>query len=293
MKSQDSNGYFNFLKRNTRFFLLFLFLCSTSGALGTNPPEKIPSTYESSMVGIGKSSVYDSYLSPLKYKGIDLNLIHEQIKMTGLGNKNILAQHLFYVELADTKNPTETATGYLGSLEYAYGLHYRFKPVQKIQFFTGLQFDGMLGGIYNTRNGNNPVTAKIHLNLNLSGMAAYRIQIKKQPVRLRYQLIFPVAGLQFSPEFGQSYYEIGLGENNLLMHWVSFHNQFVMRNLFSVELPLSFCTLRLSYMNWIYETQINSLNTQILSNSFFVGFSRNIFSIPGRKTKNNFQTIFD
>ncbi|MDR0681853.1 MAG: DUF3316 domain-containing protein [Dysgonamonadaceae bacterium] len=307
MKSQNSNDCFNSRKGelsckesgikhlifSVRSFLSLLFLCTASGAWCTDPPEKISFTYESSMIGIGKTSVYDTYLSPLKYKGAGLNLIHEQIKMAGLRNENILAQHLFYIELADTKNPTETAASYLGSLEYAYGLLYRFKPVQKIQFFTGLQFDGLVGGIYNTRNGNNPVTAKIHLNLNLSGMAAYRIQIKKQPIRLRYQLIFPIAGVQFSPEFGQSYYEIGLGANNPLLHWASFHNQFMIRSLFSVELPLPFCTLKLAYMNAVYETQINSLNTQILSNAFCIGFSKDIFSISGQKNKKNFQTIFD
>jgi hypothetical protein len=297
MKSQGSNGCFNCLHSAVRLqihvFLFLLFSCAALSALCAEPQEKIRFAYESSMIGIGKSSVYDTYLSPLKYKGVNIDAIYEQMKLTGLGKGNILAQHLFCIELAETKNLTETAASYNGSIEYAYGLHYRFKPVHKIWFFTGLQLDGLVGGIYNMRNGNNPATAKAHINLNLSGMVAYRMQIKQQPIQLRYQLIFPVAGMQFSPEFGQSYYEIELGVNNQLLHLASFHNQFVMRNLFSVELPLSFCTLRLSYMNWVYETRINSLNTQILSNTFFVGFSRNFFSIQGRKTKNNFQTIFD
>jgi hypothetical protein len=244
------------------------------------------------MIGIGKSSVYDTYLSPLKYKGINLGIIYEQMKRTGLWNGNVSAQHLFYIELAETKNPTETATSYAGSLEYGYGLHYRFKPVQKIQFFAGLQFAGLLGGIYNTRNGNNPVAAKANLNLNLSGMAAYRLQIGKQPVQLRYQLNVPVVGMQFSPEFGQSYYEIDLGVNAPLVHLASFHNQFILRSLFSVELPFSFCTLRLSYMNWVYETRINDLNTQILSGSFYIGFSKNFFTVRGRKSPSDFQPVF-
>jgi hypothetical protein len=295
MKSQVNNGFFNPLKKRARrtMLLLLFFGSAVFQVLCSEPPETIPLTFESTMIGIGKASVYDTYLSPLKYKGANMGVVYERMKMTGWANGNISAQHLFNIELADTKNPTETATDYLGIMEYGYGLHYHFKPVRKMQLLAGLQLDGLVGGIYNTRNGNNPATAKVHINLNLSGMAAYRIQIKKQPIRLRYQLNLSVLGLQFSPEYGQSYYEIELKTQSRLIHAASFRNQLAMKNTFSIELPLHFCTLRLSYLNRIYETRINSLNTQILSNAFCIGFSRNFFSVHERKTERNFQTVFD
>jgi hypothetical protein len=302
MKSQDNNGCFSSFKRRSAIqcpvrrvllCLFFLVSCIVHRAFGSEPPEQIPLTYQSILVGVGQSNIYDTYLSPLKYRGVNLNIMSEQMKMTGLGNGNLSVQHLFNIGLADTKNPTETATNYLGILEYSYGMHYHFKQVQRIRFMAGMQLDGLIGGIYNTRNGNNPATAKAHINLNLSGMATYRIQIKKQPIRLRYQLNFSVLGLQFSPEYGQSYYEIELGTKSKLIHRASFHNQLAMRNIFSVELPFNFCTFRLSYMNWIYETRISGLNTQILSGSFYLGFSRNFFSVRGRKAQSHFQTVFD
>jgi hypothetical protein len=298
MKSQDNNGCFSFFGqrsavRRVWICLFFLVSCTAFRALCNEPPEQIPLTYQSTLLGIGQSSIYDTYLSPLKYQGIQLNIMYERMKMTGWGNGNLSAQHLFNIGLADTKNPTETATDYLGVLEYSYGMHYHFKPVQRIRLMAGMQVDGLIGGIYNTRNGNNPATAKAHINLNLSGMAVYRMQIGKQPVRLRYQLNFSALGLQFSPEYGQSYYEIELGTKSKLIHWASFHNQLIMQNMFSVELPFHSCTLRLSYVNRMYETRINSLNTQILSNSFYLGFSGNFFSVRGRKVQPYFQTVFD
>jgi hypothetical protein len=246
------------------------------------------------MIGIGNTKAYDTYLSPLEYSGTNLGIIHEQLKMTGLLGGNVSAQHLFNIELAETKNPAGNVTSYVGSLEYGYGLHYRFRPVRKIQIFAGLQGDGLVGFIYNTRNGNNPVNAKVNFNFNLSGIAVYRFQIKKQPLQLRYQLNVPFAGIVFSPEFGQSYYEIGEGDSNNLIQFASLHNQWVIRNLLSVELPLNFCTVRLSYMNWIYETSVNSLDTRIISNSVYIGVSKYFHSVPGRKiTKNNYQRVFE
>ena len=255
--------------------------------------EDISLTYQSTMIGIGNTQVYDTYLSPLKYEGDNLGLIYEQIKMTGLVKNRIAAQHFLNIEVSNTKNPTQTAKYYTGNLEYAYGLHYRFKPKPRLQVFAGLQADGFIGMIYNSRNGNNPITAKVNVNMNLSGMADYRFQIKRQPVLLRYQLNLPFAGMLFSPEFGQSYYEISLGSPSRLVYFASFHNQWIVRNLFSVELPFRLCTVRLAYMNWIYETHVNDLNTHILSNSFYIGFSRNFFVVSGKQSKNNYRYVFE
>jgi hypothetical protein len=110
---------------------------------------------------------------------------------------------------------------------------------------------------------------------------------------LRYQLNLSAFGVQFSPEYGQSYYEIDLRTDNKLVHLASFRNQLILRNQLSVEFPFDFCTLRLSYLSWVYETRINGLNTQILSHSFGIGFSRNFFSVRGRKAGNNFRTVFE
>jgi hypothetical protein len=245
------------------------------------------------MLGIGTASVYDTYLSPLEYKGNNIGVIYEQMNTVGRLNGRISAQHLFLLEFADTKNPAKTAGEYVGNIEYDYGLYYRFKPVRQFRFFAGMQAGGLFGFIYNNRNGNNPANAKVNLNLSLSGMASYSFRIKNQPLQFRYQLNIPVAGCLFSPQFGQSYYEIGLGDHQDLFHFASFHNQRIMRNLLSVELPFNFCILRLSYMNRVYEMKINNLETRILSGSFYIGLSKNFYTVQGKEHKNNYRYVFE
>jgi hypothetical protein len=272
-------------------FFLFPFLLFSFSPVSFSQQQDL--TYQSTMLGIGSTSAYDTYLSPLNYTGTNVGWIQEQIKMKKWGDGRILTQHLINLEIAETKNPAGTANEYVGNLEYAYGCFYRFKPVQRIQLFAGLQAGGLAGFVYNSRNGNNPATGKAHLNLSASGMAAYQFQIKKQPLRLRYQLSIPVAGVMFSPEFGQSYYEIGEGDNDNLIHFASLHNQWAMRNLLSVELPFNCCTLRLAYANRIYETQVNHLDTRIISHSFYIGFSKNFFTVSDRQNKNNYRSVFE
>ncbi|MDR0833063.1 MAG: DUF3316 domain-containing protein [Candidatus Symbiothrix sp.] len=242
--------------------------------------------YQSTIVGVGAASTYDTYLSPLEYKGSNFGLMHEQMHMTGLLDGNMAMQQLFNLNVALGDNRSQTSSTYMAMLEYDFGLYRRFKPVNGFQLFAGLQADGQVGGVYNLRNGNNPATLKTHLDLGISGIAAYQFQIKKQPVKLRYQLNVPAVGVLYAPEFGQSYYEIyDLGDNDGIVHFSSFHNYLAMRNILTVELPFKSRTIRFSYINWMYETKINDVNTRIHSNTFFIGFSKYFTVRPGRTVK--------
>lgn len=255
--------------------------------------ESISLVYQSSMIGIGSSSSYDSYLSPLEYRGSSLAIYHEHAKMTGLLNNSISAQHLFNIHYSWADNPSGTASNYSGFIDYTYGLHYKFTPINRLQFFAGTQANGLLGFIYNTRNGNNPATGKAHINLNLSGIAAYHFRIKSLPILLKYQLNVPFIGVMFSPEFGQSYYEIGLGNQDKLAHFSSLHNYLSIRNIVSAEIPINRFTFRLSYMNWIYETKVNNIETRLANHTFLLGLSKNFFSVPyKKKNQKNYRTVF-
>ena len=272
--------------------LLLLFLFSPPLLCFSQEPP-IPLTYRNIMVGFGTSSVYDTYLSPLKYTGDNMGLVYEQAKNTGLLNGNISAQHLFNANYSWSKNNAGTASYYSGIVEYNYGLHYRFKPVEKWQFFAGMQAGGLLGFVYNTRNDNNPATGKAHLNLSLSGIANYKLQLCKQPILFRDQVGIPFVGALYSPQYGESYYEISLGDASHLVHLASFNNYLSLRNMLSAEFPFNNFTLRLAYSFSYYETRINSLDTRLITNTFYIGFSQNFFVVSEKHKKNNYRYVFE
>ena len=250
--------------------------------------------YKSNMFGVGAINIYDTYLSPLNYSGTSLSFMQENMKVTGLLKENIVSQQILNIDVASGKTKTGNSTEYTGFLEYDYGLFYRFVPQTNLKIFVGSQANGLLGFIYNVRNSNNPATAKAHLNLTLSGAAAYDFRIKSQAFRLRYQISTPFAGIMFSPNYGQSYYEISLGDDEQLIHFSSYHNQLSLRNSFSLEIPLNFMTLRVMYINSIYETYISNIDTRIHNNSFMIGCSKEFFTISGKKqAKGNYKRVFE
>ncbi|GHT76815.1 hypothetical protein FACS189463_2610 [Bacteroidia bacterium] len=242
-----------------------------------------PVTYQSEMLGLGTASLYDTYLSPLPYSGLNISLLTEQIKLTKWGNERIALQHLLSIDGSLTLNPSGTAAFYSGLLNYDFGAFYRFRPAPHFQILAGAQLDVLGGTLYNTRNGNNPINLKLHFNFNASAIAAYRFKIRKQPIQLRYQINLPVAGLFFSPEYGQSYYEIGMGSSPAYLYFGTWANQFNIKNLVSVEVPFNRFSLRFSYVNWFYETRINQLETRMVSNTFYLGFSQYFHTVSSKK----------
>ena len=286
---------------HTSIFLLLLLLladvCSAQQKAGEQP---IDLTYKSTLIGGGTYTLRETYLSPEEYTGWGIRILNEQARNTSLLNGKMSVQQLSNIELSSSKNRMQTASFYHLMLDYRLGGHYHFKPIiPRLNLLAGTQANTLLGAIYNSRNGNNPVAAKAGVHLNLSGIANYSFKISRQPVSVRYQMDMPFVGAAFSPHYGQSYYEISLGNTDGLVHFASFHNHFSMKNYLTVEVPLNLTTLRVTCLNSLYQTNVNGLKTQINSTTFMIGFAREIlFASPKRNKKQpadgiNYRGIFD
>lgn len=242
------------------------------------------------LVGVGGYNLRDTYLSPgnkLNYTGWGLRVMNERMKRVKLADYNVSRQNMFNVELAFTDNPAQTASDLAMLGDYSIGYHYHFQPLPNLKILTGGAARLMGGVIYNTRNGNNPASVKADLDLNLSAQAIYTVRIKEYPLTIRYQFETPFAGVLFSPKMGQSYYEIfDLGNHSGVVKFNSFHNKFAMRNYLTVDFPVWNYTIRAGYLNSYYYTDVNGLESHIISNSFMIGLVKEFVAFSGRKLKN-------
>jgi hypothetical protein len=238
----------------------------------------------STLFGVGKAFLNDSYLSPLRYGGTSISLMHDRIRGTSFFNGNLLLQQQFLIHTAVTKNPTASASEYYGNLNYRITGLYPLLVASGLRLFGGGGWEASFGGIYNVRNSNNPGSLKASTNLNLSAMAVYNWKI----FTFRWQLDTPFAGIFFSPEYGHSYYEIfSLGNDKGTLHFGSFHNQQALRNYFSVDVPVHNITLRAAYLGNYYNTGVNELVTRIVSHQFLIGFAVESLDFGGKRARNN------
>lgn len=236
------------------------------------------------LFGIGKAHLSDSYLSPLRYSGVSLSLMHDRINGSPYFGGRLLLQQQFQIETSITENPTASASEYYGVINYHLNSFYPIVQRGSFRLMGGAGWDASLGGIYNVRNSNNPGSLKIATNFNLTAMGRYRWRL----LTFRWQLTTPFAGMFFSPEYGHSYYEIfTLGNNKGTVHFGSFHNQLSFRNYFTIDIPLRKITLRAGYLNNYYQTAVNDLQTKIVSHQFMIGVAVESINFGGHKVRRN------
>ncbi|MDD4778311.1 MAG: DUF3316 domain-containing protein [Fermentimonas sp.] len=235
---------------------------------------------QSTLVGIGKAFLDDSYLSPITYEGIAISLIHDRLKGSSIFGSKGLIHNQFRIQTAITKNPTSSSSEYWGSLYYSLNGYYPIFNSDNLRLFGGGGTEASLGGIYNVRNTNNPGSLKTYINLNLSAMALYNWR----NLTFRWQLSTPFAGMFFSPEYGHSYYEIfTLGNNKGTVHYGSFHNQVALRNYFTIDIPVRNVTIRTGYLWDYYSTDVNELITKTNVHQFLLGLAFESLYVGGKR----------
>lgn len=261
--------------------LILLVSCVGISAQDTLSHEKY--LVRSAMVGIGKTNVYDTYLSPLEYKGPELRFMHESMRMTRLMGGRVSAQRIVQVNCSSTDNISKSSTSYSGMFNWTYALHYQYNVNGNLKILFGPMIDLNGGFIYNTRNSNNPAQAKVYGNIDASAMAIYKFRIARYPMVVRYQANLPFMGVMFSPEYGQSYYEIfslGHGGRNVL--FTSFHNAPSLRQMLTLDFPVGKTIMRAGYLCDIQQAKVNNLKSHFYSHNFMIGFVRNFHMIRGK-----------
>lgn len=271
------------MKKDKILFVLLLLLCSISHAQTLDSLQTQRFVTRATMYGAGYTNVYDTYLSPQEYKGIEFRISRESMRMTKLLDGNISAQSLFQANLSYTNNRTETSNAFAGLVNWNYGLHYQFRINEHLKLLAGGVGELNGGFIYNLRNSNNPASAKAYINLAASGMIIYNFKIKRYPITLRYQANLPFLGLMFSPDHQQSYYEIfTLGNTDKIIRFTSLHNQPSARQMISLDFPVRYTKLRFSYLCDLQQSRINGLDTHTYSHVFMVGFVKTLYRIRNK-----------
>ncbi|GHT36794.1 hypothetical protein FACS189435_0480 [Bacteroidia bacterium] len=231
--------------------------------------------YEGTTFGFASYQLKDTYLSPFIFKGWGGRIINERVTIL---QPRFSRQQIIGVDIATTKNPAENVNDFGTFVDYSLAYHYHFFHENAFNVLAGATAHIMGGFIYNTRNGNNPLSAKVDINLGLSFMALYTFHVSNHPVSLRYQGVLPFSGIFFAPPYGASYYEMfNEGNTSNIIAFNSFHNKFSVKNYVTVDIPVSTSTMRLGYLFSYYTTDVKDIQTRIFSNTFMIGWVKRFY----------------
>lgn len=237
----------------------------------------------STMYGSGPVNIYDTYLSPMEYTGVQVRVLRESVQSMLWMDGKVSRQVLFQGHLATVANRAETADELSGMVNWNYAFHYNFPLLDgRLRLAAGPMVQLHGGFLYNTRNSNNPAQAKLYANLAASGSVQYHVLGKRFPLVLRYQLDVPFMGVMFSPQYGQSYYEIfSLGHSEGTVHFTSLHNQPTMRHWLTVDMNFQKFVVRLGYMADMQQARVGGLRAHDYSHSVMIGLVKRLVRVRG------------
>jgi len=158
-------------------------------------------------VQYGGSWRQDQYLSPLLYKGM----------MVGIGNewwqdfRHDNWEHVGKVnaQFDWTYNSLKTNVLYAIRVEGGWGAHYVWQwPQQGVKILLGpyLTLDNTIK--YHGRNVNKPVSVDAACHVMASAGVSYSFSGRKTSYRLRYMIQANLIGVDFMPDYWESYYEL-------------------------------------------------------------------------------------
>ncbi|MCD8305898.1 MAG: DUF3316 domain-containing protein [Prevotella sp.] len=223
------------------------------------------------LAGIGRAAVLDTYISQEHYSGIEANLLHAMTKP--LKNDSAWSRtHTYQLDFSHTTSRAGGSADYAAMLDYSFGMHRHFTVVRNLDIAVGAQGDFFAGGVYNTRGGNNPGQARLGIDIAPSVRAAYSFRLWRLPLRANYCISAPLLGVQFSPAYGQSYYEIFVSGNR--DHNVCFAypgNAPSLDHRLTVDLFFGKTALTIGYLGHCRQSKFHEIKYHYYSHSFVIG----------------------
>lgn len=226
------------------------------------------------MWGAGRANVLDTYLSPLEYTGPDFNVLHRTERPLRRSAGRLSLHTLFTAHLAYLHSPTEDGKEWDGELSLSGGAWRNWHVADNWRLAAGCSGEVSGGFTYNTRGSNNPAQGRLGLGLQASALSAYGFRLLGQTVRWTVQADVQLAGLQFSPEYGQSYYEIfSLGHTAGIVHLTHPLNCPTGRLLTTLSLPLRRAALHIGYLADVRQSKLGGLKRHAWRNCLTIGYS--------------------
>lgn len=272
-----------------RYNLFFLLVCIFLPALAQSEKETTLRPVTSAfMLEAGSSHIIDTYLSPLKYSGWSSAFSYERLQAMKFDPENWIMRLTLGVELDKSNNPVGNASIWGVDFEASWTMMRRWKmenllPKLTVGIGPILNIDG--GALYTSRNGNNPVAAKAAVTIGATGYAAWNVRVWRLPITLRYQPTLPLTGFFFSPDYGELYYEIYLGNHKGLAHWGWWGNYFRFDNIITADIHFGGTSLRLGYSGNILSTKVNDITTRFITHRLILGLSGEWISLSIHRDK--------
>lgn len=271
-----------------RLWLLLVLLPTTALAQTNETPEKwVDNTL---MLGIGAQTELDTYLSSREYTGTTARFVSHTVRhksTTPWATRIVHVGQFFSGDMKGTDDGSEIG----GIYDFQWGRIYQIPlRLSNFQLTVGATADLTAGFLYNTRNSNNPAQARLAVNVGPVAAARWTFKAWRKPLALGLEVSAPVCGLMFSPNYGQSYYEIfsqGNYDHNIVPTFILSTPS--LTTMLSLDIPVGASAVRIGYIGDFQQSRINHIKRHSYCHYLMIGYSRS-FSVTKRKVVNHHES---
>lgn len=265
--------------------ILLLMLCLVCSKAQTTDKQPLWVT-NAMMLAVGSQNELDTYLSSQAYTGFTARFISHTERMREGSDWKTRIVHQGQFFSGDMK---ETSDGHeLGGMySFEWGRMYTVPlKIDNISISVGATLDANAGFLYNTRNTNNPAQARLSLQVAPVVNARWTFSLWRKTMALGLELTSPLVGLMFSPQYGQSYYEIfsrGNYDHNCVP--TTFVSTPSLYSMLSLDIPIGQSALRIGYIGDFIQAKVNDIKQHSYCHYFMLGYVRK-FSIVKKSVVN-------
>lgn len=219
----------------------------------------------------GHQTTRCTYLSPLTYSGPGYGLAYEW-RHPAWREKTVGMQARADFNYGYLLSPAKNSRMLDLTFNLEWGVERLWNSNSGFNFAAGATV-GLDGGvIYLSRNGNNPAQALMWAGASLTGSVEYnKIKLFGKPLSISETLEIPTIGCFFCPAYGETYYEIYLGNHSGLAHLGWWGNRPNVKSRLRADWKLGKSALTLGFDYRFQGLECNDITTRFAQCSAIIG----------------------
>ena len=221
----------------------------------------------------GHQTTRCTYLSPLAYTGPGYGLSYEW-RHAAWRDKTVGMQARADFNYGYLLSPAKNSRMYDLTFNVEWGVERLWRSNSGFNFSVGATIWEDAGLMYLPRNGNNPAQGLMWAGATLTTSAEYtKIKLCRKPLKINESIEIPTIGAFFCPQYGETYYEIYLGNHSGLAHFGWWGNRPQIRSRLRADWQLGKHALTLGFDYRFQGLECNDITTRLAQCSAIIGVS--------------------
>ncbi len=219
----------------------------------------------------GHQTTRCTYLSPLTYTGPGYGLSYEW-RHPAWRDKTVGMQARADFNYGYLLSPAKNSRMYDLTLNLEWGVERLWNTKSGFNFSAGATIGADGGVLYLPRNGNNPAQGLMWAGASLTASGEYnKIKLLGKQLRISESIEIPTIGAFFCPSYGETYYEIYVGNHSGLAHFGWWGNRPQIKSRLRADWQLGRNALTLGFDYRFQGLECNDITTRIAQCSAIIG----------------------